>query len=135
MPQPTVEPANPSHKFILLWDGECQLCRRASLWLKYWDKKDEFTTYPYQDAPTPPMTPDLYRECEFGIHIVKPDGSIINKGRAAMFALERFGWGWFARLMTYPPFIWVIELGYHFVAENRPWLANFIFTKEPPKRN
>ena len=120
------------NKYILLWDGDCNMCKKASHWFKYWDKRKEFVSFPYQEAPSPPMNEQLFASCKHGIHIVKPDGEVINKGKAAMFALERFGWGGFARAMTYPPFIWFVELGYWFVAENRPWLSNILFTKEPP---
>ena len=59
-----------------------------------------------------------------------PDKTANFFGRAALFILEQTGWGWFARLLALPPFVWFVELGYAIVARNRPLFARFLFTKE-----
>ena len=76
------------------------------------------------------MTPDLYAACERAVHVVTADGKVLRAGRACLFILERIGWGWQARVLRLPPFIWAIELGYRIVAANRPFFARFLFTKE-----
>ena len=81
----------------------------------------------YQDAPSPPMTPKLRVACERAMHVILPDGKIISGGRASLFILERLGWGWFARLLSYPPFIWVVEAIYRLIANNRDFFARFLF--------
>lgn len=78
------------------------------------------------------MTPELYAACEHAVHVVKADGTVLRAGRAVLFVLEKIGWGWFARLLALPPFIWGIELAYVIVAKNRPFFANFLFTRELP---
>jgi hypothetical protein len=84
----------------------------------------------YQDAPSPPMTPTLYAACERAIHVLQPDGTLLCAGRASMFILARIGWGWVARLLMLPPFIWAVELGYWIVAHNRAFFARVLFHNE-----
>jgi len=84
----------------------------------------------YQDAPSPPMTPALYAACERAIHVLKPDGTLLRAGRATLFILEQIGWGWGARLLMVPPFVWAVELGYWIVSHNRSFFARFLFRRE-----
>lgn len=76
------------------------------------------------------MTPALFAACEKAIHVITADGTILRAGRAALYILERIGWGKFARLLSLPPFVWFVEFGYAIVANNRPFFARFLFTKE-----
>jgi predicted DCC family thiol-disulfide oxidoreductase YuxK len=76
------------------------------------------------------MTPELTAACEKAVHVIRADGRILRAGRAMLFILEQIGWGWFARLLALPPFVWFVELGYWIVANNRPFFARFFFTRE-----
>src|SRR5258708_39734755 len=114
----------------LLWDGDCGLCRRSAAWVKRKDPHRIFLVVPYQEAPSPPMTPQLEAVCKRSLHIVKADGKVIRAGRATLFILEHLGWGLWARLLAVPPFIWLVELGYWIVAKNRPIFAKFLFRRE-----
>lgn len=78
------------------------------------------------------MNPPLYVACERAVHVVTAEGKTLRAGIAVLFILERIGWGWFARALAMPPFIWCIEIGYHIFARNRHFFANFFFTKELP---
>jgi len=44
-----------------------------------------------------------------------------------LFILEQEGWGPIARFLSLPPFIWLVELVYRFVATNRSWFSLFFF--------
>jgi hypothetical protein len=81
---------------------------------------------PYQEA----APPELVEACKHAVHVLLPDGSVLRAGRAALFVLERIGFGPLARLLALPPFIWAVELGYKIVASNRRFFAEFLFTKE-----
>ncbi len=98
-------------------------------WVRRRDPTQRLQVTPYQEAPSPPMTPALYAACERAVHVVTPDGTTLRAGRAALYVLERIGWGWFARLLGLPPFIWLVELGYRIVSSNRPFFARFLFTR------
>jgi hypothetical protein len=76
------------------------------------------------------MTPALYAACERAIQVVKADGTVLRAGRAALFVLEELGWGWWARLLALPPFVWLVELGYAFVAGHRAFFSRFRFRGE-----
>lgn len=76
------------------------------------------------------MTDELRAACAKAMHVVAIDGRIYRGGRASMFILRHTGWGWFARLLMVPPFIWFVELGYWIVARNRRFFGKFMFTRE-----
>lgn len=73
------------------------------------------------------MTPALHRACARAVHVVTPDGRVLRAGRASLFVLERIGYRRQARLLTVPPLIWAVELGYRLVAANRPFFARLFF--------
>lgn len=76
------------------------------------------------------MTPALRAACERAIHILKEDGSVLRAGRACLFVLEELGWGWIARILALPPFIWAVELVYRLVADHRMFFSRFLFRHE-----
>jgi predicted DCC family thiol-disulfide oxidoreductase YuxK len=92
-------------------------------------------TIPFQEAPTPPMTPELARACSQAIHLIAPDGRVSRAGRAAVELLALLGWRRTATLLGRRPLIWLVEVGYRIVADHRPFFARFLFRNEdePPR--
>jgi predicted DCC family thiol-disulfide oxidoreductase YuxK len=77
------------------------------------------------------MTLALYTACQQAVHVITVEGQVIKAGRAAMFVLEELGYpGWLVRPLTWPPLVWLTELGYWLVANNRPFFSRFLFTRE-----
>lgn len=77
------------------------------------------------------MTPSLYAACRQAVHVISVDGQVIKAGRAAMFILEELGYPrWLVRPFTWPPLVWLTELGYRIVVENRPFFSKFLFTRD-----
>jgi hypothetical protein len=76
------------------------------------------------------MTADLAEGCAKAVHVLRPDGEVLRAGRACLFVLEQTGWGTAARLLSLPPSIWAVELGYSIVARHRSFFARFLFTRE-----
>src|SRR5215211_8779155 len=74
-------------RFWLLWDQPCGLCRRAIAWVRRHDRGRLIRTIPFQEVPTPPMTPELARACGRAIHLIAPDGRVSRAGRAAVEVL------------------------------------------------
>ena len=74
----------------------------------------------YQDAPSPPMTPELREACARSSHVITRDGQILSAGRGSIFVLRQLGWRWLG-LLSVPPLIWLVEVGYAIVARNRPF--------------
>jgi hypothetical protein len=73
------------------------------------------------------MTPELARACERAVHVVTPDGRAVGAGRACLVVLALIGWKWQAIVLSLPPLIWAIELGYWIVARNRNAFSRWMF--------
>jgi predicted DCC family thiol-disulfide oxidoreductase YuxK len=99
-------------------------------WLRGQDRAGRLRTMPYQEAPSPPMTPAIYTACSRAVHVIKPDGEVLRAGRGSLLALETAGWGWKARLLSWPPLLWIVELGYYLIARNRRLVSRFLFRAE-----
>jgi predicted DCC family thiol-disulfide oxidoreductase YuxK len=110
----------------IVWDGECGFCRRAVDWALARDRAGRFEAVPYQALSEPPMTPELRAACRDAVHVRTADGRWLRAGRACLFVLERIGWPWVARVAAWPPFIWIVELGYRVVARNRPFFSRWL---------
>ncbi|HZC34801.1 MAG TPA: DUF393 domain-containing protein [Chthoniobacterales bacterium] len=118
-----------SDAHLVLWDGDCGFCGRAIAWFQQNDRQHRFQFIKYQEAPSPPMTPELYRACSEAVHVIDREGSIRRGGRAALFILEQEGWGLIARFLSLPPFIWIVELVYRVVATNRSLFSRIFFRR------
>jgi predicted DCC family thiol-disulfide oxidoreductase YuxK len=120
-----------ARRHLLLWDGKCGLCRRAVEWVRRRDRSGQFDIIPYQEATTPPMTPELRAACRLAMHVVTADGRVLRAGRASLFVLGETGSRRLAAFLGLPPFVWAVELVYRIVARNRSQLSWLIF---PPRR-
>lgn len=119
----------------VLWDGVCGFCRRSVEWAERRDRDRNrcLRCVPYQQAPSPPMTPELYQACARAVHVVTADGRVLKAGRAALFVLRQIGFGPLAAVASVPPFVWMVEVGYWMVARNRMLFSRFMFKREEPK--
>jgi predicted DCC family thiol-disulfide oxidoreductase YuxK len=114
---------------LLLWDGTCGFCRRSVEALLRRDTGHRFLAVPYQEAPSPPMTPALRVACARAFHVVRQNGQVLRAGRAALYVLARLGHPVLARVLAVPPLVWGVELGYWLVARNRQLFSKFLFRR------
>jgi predicted DCC family thiol-disulfide oxidoreductase YuxK len=114
---------------LLLWDGECGFCRRSVAWAERRDTAHAFQAVPYQQAPSPPMTPELRAACSRAVHLVTPGGTVLRAGRACLWVLERTGYPLLSRVLALPPLVWAVELGYWLVARNRRFASRVMFRR------
>jgi predicted DCC family thiol-disulfide oxidoreductase YuxK len=114
---------------LLLWDGTCGFCRRSVEALLRRDTGHLFRALPYQEAPSPPMTPELRAACARAFHVVTQDGRVLGAGRAALHVLARLGHPRLAQLLSLPPLVWAVELGYWLVARNRQLFSKLLFRR------
>ena len=112
---------------LILWDGDCGFCRRSVAWLLRRDRRRKFRATPYQAAPSPPMTPQLFAACEKSVHVIASDGRIFKGARAVFFILEHIGWKRAARLLSSPLLLPLCEIGYRIVANNRTFFSRLLF--------
>jgi predicted DCC family thiol-disulfide oxidoreductase YuxK len=109
----------------IFWDGNCNFCRHFVAWVRRKDIHHQFNILPYQMAPSPPMTRELYAVCEQAVHVVKADGDVLRGARACLFVLESLGWTG-ARTLAFPPFVWALDFVYWIVASNRRFFARLL---------
>jgi predicted DCC family thiol-disulfide oxidoreductase YuxK len=114
---------------LLLWDGTCGFCRRSVEAVLRRDTGHLFSALPYQQAPSPPMTPELRAACARAFHVVTLDGRVLGAGRAALHVLARLGHPRLARVLAVPPLVWAVELGYWLVARNRQLFSKLLFRR------
>ena len=114
---------------LLLWDGDCGFCRRSVEWAERRDGGQAFRAVPYQQAPSPPMTPELRAACARAVHVVTPEGTVLRAGRAALWILQRTGHPVLSRVLALPPLLWAVELGYWLVARNRRIASRLMFRR------
>lgn len=113
---------------LLIWDGECGFCRNAVTWLLHQGHDARFQAVPFQELPSPPMTPALRRQAERAVQVLTPQGQQISGGRAVLYILQEVGWHpWLVRLACIRPLIWGVELGYWIVARNRQVFSRLMF--------
>lgn len=113
---------------LLIWDGECGFCRNTVTWLLRQGRDARIQAVPYQDLPSPPMTPTLRRQAERAVQVITPHGQQLSGGRAVLFVLRQAGWRpWLVRFASRRPVVWGVELGYWLVARNRQFFSRFLF--------
>lgn len=112
-----------AHQHWLLWDGECRFCAWAAAQVQRRDEGLRFRIAPYQQAPEELLSPEQRAACRHALHVITADGRILRAGRAVLFIGEQLGYRRLARLLSYPPFIWLVEVGYRLIARLRCTLS------------
>lgn len=111
---------------LLLWDGECELCRRAVRWIEERDREERFLAIPYQATPEPLVGREIKEAAAHTVHVVRTDGQVLTSGRASLYVLDALGHRW-TRALTAPPLVWLVEAGYQLVSHNRHRLSRLLF--------
>ncbi len=110
----------------LLWDGDCDFCESWAGWLEQNDTNVVLTIIPYQDAPSPPMTPALRIQASRAVQLVTSDGTHLSGAAAVLFALESVGWhAGVMRALQRRPLLWLADAGYWVVARSRGRIGRF----------
>lgn len=116
-----------SAQHVLLYDGECDLCRQWATWLTLRDTRRRFRICPWQVVTGPPMTPLLRIQAQRAVQVVTSGGQRLSGGRAILFALQEIGWHpAIVAMLRRRPFVWPVDLGYRIVAANRSRLSRFL---------
>ena len=116
----------PVPKAVLLWDGDCALCRSCAGWLKRQDRAGALLALPFQQIPSPPMTPALGARCRRAIQFIPPDGRALSSGRAVLGVLSLLGWKKSAAFLSAAPFVFIVEGGYWLIARNRGLIGRLL---------
>lgn len=118
----------------MIFDGDCGMCRRCAHWVIRHDTRGRLIAAPFQNTPSPPMTPKLKKACEGAVHVVTRDGKTLRGGGAVLFLFRQIlplPWGFIPRILSGSPWILPVETLYQIVARHRPFFARFIVPNEP----
>lgn len=111
-------------KHLVLWDGDCGFCRRCVAWL---DRQDLFGVLefrPYQEAE---ISASLREACAKAVHVVTKNGVIFKGAKAVLFCGRFTRFHRLARLLEWPIFLPVLEIGYGIVARNRVFFSRLLY--------
>ena len=103
----------------LLFDGDCGFCTRLAAWVVRRDRGRRLRVVAYQEAPSPPMTPELRIACAEALHAITPRGRVLRGGDATIYTLGAIGWRGLARVLWVRPLRDLVGLGYGLVAGMR----------------
>jgi predicted DCC family thiol-disulfide oxidoreductase YuxK len=105
LPRQSAVDANPapaSGSLVVLYDGDCGVCRETVRRLRRWDREDRFEFVPLGVAATSgrPLLERLAAEGHLGdaIHVVdEATGRVVSGGHAALAILDALPGGWLLR--------------------------------------
>jgi predicted DCC family thiol-disulfide oxidoreductase YuxK len=111
---------------VLLYDGECGLCRWSAAKVLQWDRSRRLRPVALQDAEADRLLDHLTPEERMASwHLVTPDGTVVSAGAAAAPLLGLLpGGGPLAALAGAVP--GPTERAYRLVADNRTRLGRLI---------
>jgi predicted DCC family thiol-disulfide oxidoreductase YuxK len=118
---PAARVACPPPRPLLIYDGECDFCRRSvTRWRRITGDRVDFV--PFQDADALARFPEIPRaDLERAVHLIEPDGAVY-RGAAAALRARRLppghGWLWWLYERC-PGFAPLAEAIYRGVAANR----------------
>ena len=108
-------------QYVAIYDEQCEICQAFVSWLRLLDRHRKVAPVPILPELLPAIHPSLDLDaCLRELHVVTPGGTV-HRGWDAVAALARlfpetFLIGW---LGSVPPFRWIGEAAYRFVARNR----------------
>ena len=97
-----------THKHLVLWDGDCDFCRRSIGWLEQ-RSRGEMEFMPYQQAPALLVSEELRLACAEAVHVITRNGRILGGAEAWLFMLRAIGWRTVAILLETPPLFWFLR--------------------------
>jgi predicted DCC family thiol-disulfide oxidoreductase YuxK len=111
--------AHPPEQPLLIWDGQCGLCK---YWVSVWEDRTVGVRYrPYQEAaegfPEIPL-----KEFKKASRFITPDGRVFSGPDSAYMSMAHFEKPrkrWHRWYQTKPGFRALSKHGYNFIAKNR----------------
>ncbi|MBI2217865.1 MAG: DUF393 domain-containing protein [Candidatus Rokubacteria bacterium] len=112
----------PGTRAVLIYDGDCAMCRASALWLmRRALSSGQLEILPCRSnvrrARYPAITDEV---CMTAMQLVLPDGRVLSGADSVPELLRRIrGWGWVARLFDLPGVRPIARRVYAWVAKNR----------------
>jgi predicted DCC family thiol-disulfide oxidoreductase YuxK len=97
----------------LIWDGQCDFCRRSVAAVARRDREHVFEAVTSQSLGMGRLPSVL---------VETAGGQRLETGRACLFVLSELGHPGLARVLARRPLVWVVETGYRLVSRYRRFL-------------
>ena len=123
---PRVEVSDPQTPAVLIYDGDCAMCRSSALWLmRLAMSAGQLEILPCRSAPRRIRYPLLTDEaCMTAMQLVLPDGRTLAGADAVPELLHRIrGLGWLATAFSLPGARPIARRAYAWIAKNRMRLS------------
>ncbi len=112
--------------YLLVWDGECETCRRCVVWVVTKDEKNAILPLTPRGVPSPPMTEELHARAKEAVLLLTPEGRALSGGRACIEVLRLLGRERTARLLGRPSLAGCVEAAYRAAARTRGWWGRLL---------
>lgn len=119
-------PAEIKDSYLLLWDGQCDFCKRSVEWL-HKKAPDKFVPLPYQEQKSW-LPPEIYADCNKQFYLRTPKGEYLAGGEAVIKLFEVIGWKPLSRFLKLPGLRQLTNLFYHIVARQRNFLSKIFIS-------
>lgn len=118
-------------KYLVLYDGECPMCRAARDWLEARIPSGEAAFLACQDPERAALAPAVTdAACMEAMQLVLPSGETLAGARAFPALLRLMPrWRWAAPLLAYPPGAWAAPAAYRAIARRRMQLSGLFQRK------
>lgn len=107
-----------SERHLLIYDADCGFCQ--------WSADRLMARRGPFDASPNSRHPELKERSKREIIVRLASGKELGGAYAVLFILQHTGWGWFAQLLSLPPFIWLLRAGYWVIARNRQRISRLL---------
>jgi predicted DCC family thiol-disulfide oxidoreductase YuxK len=110
---------------VLIYDGECPVCRGAVDWIRARSRPDDIEFLSCHDQSLSERFPFLDKSaCLKAAHLVLPDGRVLAGEQAAADLFMRLpGYAWLARVLRFPGVRTLSRVFYHGFARRRHVIA------------
>ena len=116
-------------KPVIIYDGECSLCRGSKDWIARRALPESLEFITCQSNERERRYPHLLlRDCMSAVHIVLPDGRVFAGADAIPHVLSFLkGWRWVAKCLLIFPFTFFARHVYGWIARNRQFISCRLF--------
>lgn len=121
----------PDHP-VLIYDGECPLCRRAVEWVRQRDPAGRFEFLPCQAGERAARFPSMTEPtCLESVQLALPDGRVLSGADTLPAIFERLrGWSLVAGALRLPGVRYLSPRVYRWIATNRHQLSAIAVPKK-----
>lgn len=113
-------------RHLIVFDGDCGFCQWSVARLLRRDRKGQFEAVARLRLPESLRTPELLSRSAGEVVVIQRNGQVLGGASAVFFILSQTGWGLFAQILMLPPWIWVAQAGYRWVARNRLLVSRWL---------